>query len=60
MLFLLIESNLCCLLVRVDVLEEAAVHVVCLLLDDGAKLHQLIRNRLVSTLEDIDETVSTH
>jgi hypothetical protein len=44
-------------LVRIDVLEEAAVHVVRLLLDNGAKLHQLIGNRLISALEDVDETV---
>lgn len=54
----LIKSNFCRLLVRIRFLEEAAVHVVSLLLDDSTKLHQLVGNRLVGTLEDVDETVS--
>lgn len=29
-----------------------------LLLDDSAKLHQLVRNRLVGTPENVDETIS--
>lgn len=55
--FNLIKSNLCRLLVRIYVLEEAAIHIVGLLLDNSTKLHQLVRNRLVGTLEDVDETI---
>lgn len=29
-----------------------------LLLDNSTKLHQLVRNRLVGALEDVDETIS--
>lgn len=45
-------------MVRIHVLEETTVHIVSLLLDDGAKLHQLVGNGLVGTLEDVDETIS--
>lgn len=44
-------------MVGINVLEEAAVHVVRLLLDDGAELHQLVRNGLVGALENVDEAV---
>ena len=54
---ILIESNFGSLLVRIHVLKEGTVHIVRLLLDNCAKLEKLIRNRLVGTLEDVDQSI---
>lgn len=55
---LLIERDLGRLLVHVDVLEEGSVHVVGLLLDNGAELEQLVGDLLVGTLENVDKTMA--
>lgn len=51
----LIKSNLGGLLARVF-LVESAVCVVSLLLNSGAKLHQILWHLLVGGLEDVDES----
>ena len=53
----LIKRNLGCFLVHVDILEEGAVHVVRLLLDNGAEFEQLVWDGLVCALENVDQSV---
>ena len=51
----LIECDLGSLLAHVNILEERPIRVVTLPLHRGTKLEQLIRNRLVGSLQNVDE-----
>ena len=50
-----VKGNLGALLAHVDVLEEGTVRAVRLLLDRGAKLHELVGHGLARGLQDVDE-----
>ncbi len=52
----LVKCNLRCLLSHVNVLKECTVHAVLLLLHSGAELEQSVGDRLVSSLENIDQS----
>lgn len=51
-----VERYLLALLAHINVFEESAVGIVGLLLDRRSELEQLLRHRLVGTLEDVDKT----
>lgn len=55
LIYLVIECNLGALLVHIDILEECSVGAVCLLLDRGSKLHQVVGDGLICGPEDVDQ-----
>lgn len=52
---LIIKRDLRALLRHIDVLEKSAVSAVGLLLNSSSKLEKILRHRLSSLLEDINQ-----
>jgi len=54
----LIEFDLLRRLCCINILKERPIYLMTLLLDGCAKLQQLIRNRLIGSLQNVDQPVN--